>query len=272
VKLNRFAFFACILFVAWARFLWANSTGPLPDRAGITGTTCSTSGCHSDFSMNFGPGSVTISGLPSGGWAPGQSYPLMVSVSHTGAVRYGFQMTAVDSGGAQAGSFTPGSGMGVPVATINGEAVQHIQHLRPNETDGVFGFTWTSPSSVSTGDVRFNVAANAANGNDAVTGDFIYSDEQTVSSATSSSVFYFPQITDGGDFTTTIFITRPGEASTTANVEISLTASNGSPLDIDFTDSAGQPFSGILSFQLAGGQSKKLVSTAAGSSTQVEFA
>ena len=275
MALNRSAFFACVLLVAWAGFLWANLSGPVPDRSGITGTTCSTSGCHNDFPANFGSGDVTISGLPSGGWTPGQSYPLMVSVSGTTAIRYGFQMTAVDSGGAQAGSFTPGFGMAVPVAIINGESVQHVQHLFPNETDGVFAFTWTAPSSGSTGDVRFNVAANAANGNNSVTGDFIYSTQEIVSAATTPSateVFYFPQIADGGVFTTTIFITNPGAVSTTANVEISFRSSSGGSLDISFTDSEGQPRGGPISFQLAGGQSKKLVSTGEGSTIQVGFA
>jgi hypothetical protein len=199
----------------------------------------------------------------------------MVSVSHPTASRYGFQMTAVDTAGAQAGSFTPGTLMSVPTATINGESVQHLQHLLPNETNGVFSFNWTAPSSSSTGDVRFNVAANAANGNNAVTGDSIYSAVETVSAVTVPSlteVFYFPQIADGGVFTTTIFLTNPGASTTTANVEINFTSSAGSALDIGFTDSTGQPFSGTISFQLAGGQSKKLVSNGTGASIQVGFA
>jgi len=274
VALNRFAFFACIFLLAWAGFLWAYNGGPPPNRSGVNGTTCNTSGCHNDFMENSVTGSVGISGLPSGGWTAGQTYPLMVSVSHSGASLYGFQMTSVDSAGAQAGSFTLASGTFVNTAGAAGKLLQHIQHSFANPSP-TFSFDWTAPSSLSVGDVRFNVAANAADGSFTRTGDFIYSTQQIVSAATTSSlteVFYFPQIADGGVFTTTIFITNPGAVSTTANVEISFTSSAGSPLDIAFTDSAGQPFSGTVSFQLAGGQSKKLVSTGAGSTIQVGFA
>ena len=58
-----------------------------------------------------------------------------------------------------------------------------MQHsfASPNNT---FSFSWTAPETSSTGAVRFNVAANAANGNFNRFGDFIYFRETSISPVT----------------------------------------------------------------------------------------
>ena len=170
--------FACSLFLmTWTALLWGNSLGPPADRSGVSGVTCSTSGCHNDLPANVGGGSVSITGLPAE-WTPGVIYPLQVSVSHSGASLYGFQMTAVDSNGAQAGGFLIGTGTAIQSGSVGGKTIEHMQHsfASPNNT---FSFSWTAPETSSTGAVKFNVAANAANGNFNQFGDFIYSTVET---------------------------------------------------------------------------------------------
>ena len=174
--------FACSLFLmTWAALLWGNSLGPPADRSGVSGVTCSTSGCHNDLPANVGGGSVSITGLPAE-WTPGVIYPLQVSVSHSGASLYGFQMTAVDSNGAQAGGFLIGTGTAIQSGSVGGKTIEHMQHsfASPNNT---FSFSWTAPETSSTGAVKFNVAANAANGSFNQFGDFIYSTETSVEGA-----------------------------------------------------------------------------------------
>ena len=133
---------------------------------------------------NAGGGSVSITGLPAE-WTPGVTYPLEVSVSHSGASRYGFQMTAVDSNGAQAGEFVIVTGTAIRSGSVGGKTIEHMQHsvASPNNT---FSFSWTAPETSSTGAVKFNVAANAASrhGNFNQGGDFIYSTETSVGTAT----------------------------------------------------------------------------------------
>ena len=179
---NRFVFAFSLFLMTWAALLWGNSMGPPADRSGVSGVTCSTSGCHNDFPANAGEGSVSITGLPAE-WTPGVLYPLQVSVSHSGASLYGFQMTAVDSTGAQAGGFAIGMGTAIQSGSVGGKTIEHMQHsfASPNNT---FSFRWTAPETSSTGAVRFNVAANAANGNFNQFGDFIYSTETSVEGAT----------------------------------------------------------------------------------------
>ena len=275
LSLNRLSFFASVLLLAWAAVVWGNSSGPPANRSGVNGITCSTSGCHNDLPVDTGSGSVTIGGLPSV-WSASTTYPLTVTVGHSGQSLFGFQMTAVDSNGTRAGTFTAGSGTQLEFAAPSG-----IEHSFPKagSGSGTFAFAWTSPSSISTGNVRFNVAGNAANGNFASNGDFIYSTEETVLAATAitqNEIFYFPLVADGGGFKTTLFITNPGAASTTANITITFDdfadLVDGSTIVPSFIDNQGQQFTGSISFQLGGGKSRRLVSTAASSGIGVGFA
>jgi hypothetical protein len=185
VIVNRFVFAGTVLLVAWAAMVSGNNLGGPnePDRSGVNGVTCSTSGCHFDFPVNSGAGNVAISGLPSE-WSPGVAYALTVTVSDSNASLYGFQLTAVDSNGAQAGNFTAGDSRSrVMEGSAGGKTLQHIQHTFANPSN-TFPVVWTAPATAATGGVRFNTAGNAANGLNNSSGDFIYSTETTVSPVT----------------------------------------------------------------------------------------
>ena len=89
--------------------------------------------------------------------------------------------------------------------------------------------------------------------------------------ASAQTTGYFPQIADGvqgGGITwkTTIYVTNPAPSGTSpAAVNITFTASNGSPFNISFVDSAGAAAgTGSLSFTISGGQTQKFVSTGTG--------
>ena len=278
MSLNRLSFSASVLLLAWAAMVWGNSTGPPSNRSGVNGITCSTSGCHTGISDNTGGGNVAISGLPSQ-WSPSTTYPLQVTVTDTNpqVQRFGFQMTAVDSNGGDAGTFTASVSNGTQLDGSSG-----IEHFTPQLGVGgsaTFSLDWTSPSKSSVGDVRFNVAGNAANGNFSSSGDFIYSTETTVAAVaaiTQNEIIYFPHAADGGGFTTTLFITNPSASSTPANVTITFSDfadSEGTPIVPRFLDNLDQQFpTGTIDFQLAGGESRRLVSTADSSTIGVGFA
>src|SRR6185295_3291069 len=68
----------------------------------------------------------------------------------------------------------------------------------------VFQFTYRAPADGNFGPIRFNVAGNAANGNGANTGDFIYATEYTVSPVTSNPERQFVMATRGGFSSATI--------------------------------------------------------------------
>jgi hypothetical protein len=165
--------FTLILGLGWAGYLFAYITGPDPASNGIFGDTqaCATAGCHVGNPLNAAGGSLSLSGLPAA-WVPGQAYPLTVTVQRTGAVLYGFQLSAVvDATNQQAGTFTPGSAR---VKVITGGGIQYAEHSNASvQPGGTFTVTWTAPAT-AVGKVRFNLGGNAANGNIQNTGDFIY--------------------------------------------------------------------------------------------------
>ena len=70
------------------------------------------------------------------------------------------------------------------------------------------------------------------------------------------TTFYFPQIADGGVFTTTIFIANPSSSPTPANVTITFNDFAG--IVPVFTDNFGQQFVGAISLQIGGGKNRRL--------------
>jgi hypothetical protein len=170
--------FTLILGLAWTGLLFAYSGGPDPASNGIFGQpACNMAGCHVGNPLNAAGGSLTVNGLPAE-YVPDQVYPITVVVQRTGlpsTAKYGFQMSAVDVNGAQAGSFTATSNR---VSVISGNSIQFAQHnaiatvIAP--FTGIFTFNWRAPASAAAGTVRFNVAGNAANGTGQNDGDFIY--------------------------------------------------------------------------------------------------
>jgi hypothetical protein len=90
--------------------------------------------------------------------------------------------------------------------------------------------------------------------------------------ASGTTTIYFPQVADGGAFSTTIFVANPAGSEMQANVIITFKSSGGDPLDITFVDNLGQQFNGSVNLQIQGGGSRRLVSTATSESVQVGFA
>src|SRR5207245_6938274 len=75
---------------------------------------------------------------------------------------------------------------------VNSKTVQFIEHTSACATIGgsnVFQFTYRAPTDANFGSIRFNVAGNAANGNGANTGDFIYAIEMTLPGLSSERQF-----------------------------------------------------------------------------------
>src|SRR2546422_6490597 len=96
----------------------------------------------------------------------------------------------------------------------------------------------------------------------------------TATFASAQTTFYFPHVANGvlsgNIWKTTIFLTNPGPASTTASGTITFMEDNsaaavaGSPFNIAFTDEDGARSSGTIIFSIRGAQTKKYVSDGAG--------
>jgi hypothetical protein len=145
---------------------------------------CQSAGCHVGNAINAAGGTVTVKLMDGGNeisrWEPGKAYTVNVTVNKPGANVYGFEICAKKSGSStNFGTFTKGTGTRFAINTSN-----YITHDNPLAS-GNWSFTWTAPST-GTEAAKFYVAANAANGDHAESGDFIYTSVKTVNSQTSS--------------------------------------------------------------------------------------
>src|SRR6266850_915978 len=179
----------CVLLVG-TQAAYSFSRGAPTDRNGLNGLYCIA--CHRTNELSSPGGSVAVSGMPTA-WMPGNVYKLRVMIVREGSSRWGFEMSAVDASGQQAGEFIAGSDERSQVVTaddVNGRRIQFITHTSlgtgPDRVN-FFDFSYRAPSNAGLGDIRFNLAGNAANGNLANTGDFIYAIRTVIPVAVTSS-------------------------------------------------------------------------------------
>ncbi|MGH9200319.1 MAG: choice-of-anchor V domain-containing protein [Vicinamibacterales bacterium] len=134
--------------------------------------------CHFHAEPNSGPGRVAIEGLPAR-FVAGERYTLIVTLTRTGMKRAGFQLTArFKDGGAQAGALAPGPDERERVGVVIQSGVEYAGQKKEGSSVGVadavrWTIQWTAPAAGG-GPVVFNVAANAADGNESADGDFVY--------------------------------------------------------------------------------------------------
>ena len=181
----------------------ANSSGPPPGHTGAPPEqTCIA--CHTGFPLNStdGGGFIRFTGLPNK-YTPGAQYPVTVTVNQNNAVVFGFQATALNRSGQNAGTFTrlqqnPQQTQIVQgVVSINGQNVtrNYIEHTLEGTipAQGQFNtkswiFNWTAPAQ-RIGRVNFHAAGNGANSDGGTSGDYIYSTVATVCSSAAGSNF-----------------------------------------------------------------------------------
>lgn len=155
----------------------AFSSGPPPSQTGAPGEgTCAS--CHGSFPLNSGGGTYTITGLPAN-YSSGQEVDVTITLTQSNRARYGFQVTAVNDAGGQAGTLIVTDPARTQTVTGGiGGGRTYIEHTfngtNPSATNqGRWTFRWRAPAT-SAGRVTFYAAGNAANGNGNLDGDFIY--------------------------------------------------------------------------------------------------
>ena len=211
--------------------LWAHSGGPDVRNTGAPGdNTCAQSSCHIGTTVNANGNKVTLEFEGGANYKPGVKQKVTVTVSEPSRI-YGFQATArlgsnLQKG--QAGTFTAGTQQLVlcddgterkAAGCPSSSSVEFVEHGAPNST-GVFTFDWTPPAT-DVGEIKFYVAANAANGNgQADRLDKIYTSSATLT-AGAATTGPKPAITSGG-----VSDAFTGQAGTAANTWTAIYGTN----------------------------------------------
>ena len=153
-----------------------SASGPDPARTGAPGeTTCIA--CHTPPVVRAG--SISLNGVPPA-YNPGVIYPLTVTVNDAGT-RFGFQLAALTSSGAQAGTWVnTTTNTQLTSTTVLGNVRQYIEHnfWFASTATNSWKFNWTAPGSY-VGPVNFYLAGIRADNNSATNNDTVYSSTKT---------------------------------------------------------------------------------------------
>ena len=182
MKKNHYVFIVLASIAAGLMSMTSNNAEYSAGKAGSNGSpgegTCASGSCHNSFALNSGPGDVdvVISGLGAGNlYVPGQTYNVSVTVSQNGFGLFGFGLESLQSSGANAGTFSPGTDSHLLNANVGGNSrttIAHIDNSGFSTGSRTWSFTWTAPSTPIP--VTMYAAGNAANNNGGDGGDYIY--------------------------------------------------------------------------------------------------
>ena len=187
----------------------SNSGGVGGNYANNAPNSSNCTSCHSG-SANSGNGSVTITGLPSDGYVPGDLYSLTIKVAGSHRDGYGFQM-ASQVGNNNAGTFSLGTSS--QNAELSGNKVQQSART----ISGEWIVEWLAPSS-DVGDITFSASGLATGGASSNSGDNVYTSSVALPA-------FVPQ-------TTELFISEYIERSSGSYKAIEIYNPSGSAVDL----------------------------------------
>jgi hypothetical protein len=133
--------------------------------------------CHFSREPNEAPGRLVLRGVPER-YSPGARYPITVTLTRPGMAIAGFQLTArFTDGGLQAGTLAPAASDSSRLAITIDHDIAYAYQVRAGSAlaardTAAWTVIWTAPATGRA--VSFHAAANAANGDDTVDGDFVY--------------------------------------------------------------------------------------------------
>ncbi len=160
------------------------STGPVNARTGAPGElTCNLSLCHNSFLLNSGDGSFSLT-IPAE-FFPTDTVDIIINISDPGQMRWGFELTVLDSDTNPVGELIVADPLRTQISTDVGTGRQYLKHTAAGTNLGAVNVgpgwlvRWVSPFA-DVGPVFFYAAGNAANGNLLNSGDFIYTTSDSI--------------------------------------------------------------------------------------------
>lgn len=172
-----------IIILSYPRISNSNTSGSLGAKTGspTDGTSCTQ--CH--YSA-IGNGAIITSNIPLDGYIPGNIYTINLSVTQSGANKFGFEITSEEDnfGSAKTGTFIVTNNTETKLVN-NDNAITHTSSgtIGSNNTKD-WSFDWQAPGfSSSSGAVTFYAAFIGANGDGSNSGDTYHSASLTINEA-----------------------------------------------------------------------------------------
>jgi len=151
------------------------SPGGKTGSIGDGGSTCTD--CHAG-TATFNPGWITTN-IPEEGFTPGETYTITATGTHSGVVKFGFELTTEDDAGNKVGTLAITDASRSKFANGNNAVTHTAAGNAPSGNTNTWSMDWTAPEDVE-GAIWFYAAFNAANGNGNTGGDIIYTSSYSV--------------------------------------------------------------------------------------------
>ena len=161
-----------------------NSGGSPGGRSNSPMDASNCSSCHTDFSVISEEWIST--NIPISGYIPGDTYTITASGNHSGAVKFGFELTAED-GSNKVGTFAITDATETKLANSNSSVTHTSDGNTASGGAKTWTFDWTAPVT-GTGNITFYGAFNAADGSGDTSGDVIYTSALAVNEDLSVSI------------------------------------------------------------------------------------
>jgi hypothetical protein len=178
-----------VLFLAAAMDI-ASNAAPASSTGAPGENDCTTSGCHTTYVANSGPGSVKILPESFDGYEPGKTYTISVEASQNAITRFGFQLVALaNRDQANTGAFVILDGSSNQVIPGYGNLADRkymtytFKSTNASATPGtkIWTFMWTAPAE-NVGPITFYAAAIAGDNDGTDSGDQCYTSSRKISS------------------------------------------------------------------------------------------
>jgi hypothetical protein len=158
---------------------YAYHTGSPGGYSGSNGDGKDCTNCHQPGPTSIVDGWITTD-IPAEGYTPGETYTITATGTHTGVVRFGFELTAENGSSQKTGTFSITDAARTQLTNGNHAVMHTAGGIAPSGDSNTWTMDWTAPA-VGTGSVTFTAAFNAANGNGNNSGDVIYKSLNAVS-------------------------------------------------------------------------------------------
>lgn len=182
MKKINFLLLAASIFVGYKNLSEPMSNGaPAASTGAPDERHCSTSGCHSDYAPNTGTAQLLVSvGSGISQYEFGKTYPVTVTITDPGVVRFGFQMVALNANNTNSGDIRITDETRTQAVTGYGTLSDRKYATYTYDGSnaisvgkGEWSFEWTAPAS-NEGNITLYVAAVSANNDETDAGDYSY--------------------------------------------------------------------------------------------------
>ncbi len=166
-----------------------NRGGALPQNTGAPGDlTCGRAPCH-NVTPNIGNAEIAVDfGMDDSTYRPGETYPVIVSITNTERVRHGFQLLALDEQNENVGTWQLTDETVMQIRDGIADATRkYVTHRAAGTSQEEWTLNWVAPETAA-GTVTFYAAVLDANNNGSNSGDDVYTTSTSVMPGEVSSI------------------------------------------------------------------------------------